>query len=308
MLRGVTLARSVFGLLLVSAIPAPAQPVFAGSQACRTCHPDIYSAFYRNPHHKSQVDDSLPPERQGCESCHGPGKEHVESRGDKTKIFAYSLKQPKEILDSCLRCHANTMSRANIRRSAHTTADVACTGCHSVHKSPTAKSLLAKQQTELCYGCHTNIRAQFSMPFKHRVNEGFMNCSDCHNPHGANAPTWRTGSRPRMVDQGLSNEQACLKCHTDKRGPFVFEHAAVRVDGCETCHNPHGSPNAKLLKRPTAFALCLECHNGAPGFGRTGAGIPAQSASHNMADPRYHNCVSCHIRVHGSNSNQRLLR
>lgn len=282
---------------------------FVGNQPCRTCHPDITSTFFRNPHHKNQLNDGLPVDRQGCEGCHGPAKEHVEAKGDKTKIFAFSLKNSRQILDNCLRCHTQTLSRANIRRSQHSMADVSCTSCHSIHKSPVAKSLLAKQQAELCYGCHGNIRAQFSMPFKHRVNEGFMNCSDCHNPHGTNPPTWRTGSRPRLVDQGLGNEEACLKCHTDKRGPFVFEHAAVRVDGCESCHNPHGSANAKLLKRPTVFALCLECHNGAPGFGLNRAnGIPTQSPSHNMADPRYHNCVSCHIRVHGSNADERLLR
>ena len=88
------------------------------------------------------------------------------------------------------------------------------------------KFLLATQQTDLCYGCHANVRAQFSMPFKHRVNEGFMACTDCHNPHGAFAPTWRMASRPRMVDQALANEEPCLKCHSEKRGPFVFEHAA----------------------------------------------------------------------------------
>jgi DmsE family decaheme c-type cytochrome len=170
--------------------------------------------------------------------------------------------------------------------------------------------LLAKRQADLCYECHPNVRAQFSMPFKHRVNEGFMTCSDCHNPHGTNTPTWRAaGGRPRMVDQGLNNEQPCLKCHTDKRGPFAFEHAALRVDGCETCHIPHGSANARLLKRPATFPLCLECHNGTPGFGRvTNDGIPRQSASHNMADPRYHNCTSCHVRIHGSNVDSRFLR
>jgi DmsE family decaheme c-type cytochrome len=167
---------------------------------------------------------------------------------------------------------------------------------------------LAKRQTELCYTCHSEVRAQFSMPFKHRVNEGFMSCTDCHNPHGGFAPTWRTASNPRMMEQGLANEEPCLKCHVDKRGPFVFEHAAVRVDGCESCHQPHGSPNAKMLTRPVTFAVCLECHNGTPGFGRTGQGVPLQTPGHNMADPRYHNCTSCHVRIHGSNGDQYFLR
>ena len=143
-----------------------------------------------------------PPERTGCESCHGPGKAHVEARGGKTTIpHAFSLMTPKAVLEDCLGCHGRDFNRANIRRSEHTLHDVACTSCHSIHHSATPKYLLAKQQRELCYTCHATIRAQFDMPSKHRVNEGFMECSDCHNPHGAFAPTWRMGQRPRMVEQ-----------------------------------------------------------------------------------------------------------
>jgi DmsE family decaheme c-type cytochrome len=185
---------------------------------------------------------------------------------------------------------------------------VVCTSCHSIHKSPAPQYLLAEKQSDLCFGCHNTVKAQFSMPFKHRVLEGFMNCTDCHNPHGSYAPTWRMANRPRLVDQAVPNEEPCLKCHTDKRGPFVFEHAAVRVDGCESCHFPHGSTNPRLLRRPAVFTLCLECHNGATGFGRTGAGIPTQTPSHNMADPKFRNCTTCHVRIHGSNSDERFLR
>jgi DmsE family decaheme c-type cytochrome len=111
-----------------------------------------------------------------------------------------------------------------------------------------------------------------------------------------------------MVDQALGNEEACLKCHTDKRGPFMFEHAAVRIEGCESCHSPHGSTNARLLRRPVVFTLCLECHNGGGNFGRQGDGIALQTPSHNMADPRFRNCTTCHVRIHGSNADARFLR
>jgi DmsE family decaheme c-type cytochrome len=164
------------------------------------------------------------------------------------------------------------------------------------------------KQVDLCYTCHTEVRSQFSMPFKHRVNEGFMVCTDCHNPHGAFAPTWRMASRPRMLDQAPANEEPCLKCHSEKRGPFVYEHEPARVDGCETCHYPHGSTNSRLLRRPVAFTLCLECHNGADSFGRQSASILKVTPSHNLADPRYQNCTNCHVRIHGSNSDALFLR
>jgi DmsE family decaheme c-type cytochrome len=295
-------------LTVISHAQQAPEKLYIGNTVCKTCHPDVWLKFYKNPHFKSIASGKEKPADTGCEGCHGPGGAHVKAHGGKATIISFSQLTPKQTLDACLRCHSDTLTRANIRHSPHTVNDVACTQCHSIHKSTTPKFLLAKTQPELCYGCHTNIRADFSMPFKHRVNEGFMACSDCHNPHGTFAPTWRMAARPRMVDQALGNEEACLKCHSDKRGPFAFEHPPVRVEGCEMCHFPHGSTNARLLRRPVVFTMCLECHNGAGTFGRTGTGVPMLSKAHNMADPRYQNCTNCHVRIHGSNSDPLFLR
>ncbi len=302
-------------MILLGAAPARSQETqgqlpagYSGSQTCKPCHPAISNNFIRTAHFKSLSDDKLKFEQKGCESCHGPGKAHIAAKGDKTKIIAFSLLQPKQTLDACLSCHSQQLGRANIRRSSHTTADVVCTNCHSMHKAATPQKLLVKLQTDLCYGCHTNVRAQFSMPVKHRVNEGFMQCSDCHNPHGGDASVTRMAARPRMMAQGLQNEEPCLKCHVDKRGPFVFEHAAVKVDGCGGCHVPHGGMNARLLIRPQVFTMCLECHNGLGNFGRQGDGIQLTPSSHSLTDPKYQNCSLCHTRIHGSNANSRFLR
>jgi DmsE family decaheme c-type cytochrome len=281
---------------------------FIGSESCKTCHPDVFAKFYKNPHFKTLALGKEPPEHTGCESCHGPGGAHVEAHGGKATIVAFSQLGPKQILDNCLRCHAQALARANIRTSKHTQNDVVCTNCHSIHGSTTPKFLLAKTQTELCYGCHADVRSQFSMPFKHRVNEGSMTCSDCHNPHGTFAPTWRMATRPAMVGQAMGNEEACLKCHAEKRGPFVYEHPPVRVEGCEICHAPHGSPNSRLLKRPVVFTMCLECHNGAPGFGRSGSGDPTPTQFHNLRSPLFHNCTNCHSHIHGSNTSPFFLK
>jgi len=295
-------------LFVLLSATVEAEPTFAGSAACRTCHPNIVVNYFRNPHFKTQTMDGQPPEKSGCEGCHGPGSDHIASKGDRTKIIAFSQIQPKQVLDNCLRCHAESLGRAQIRRSQHSLAQVACNACHSIHRSATPKFLLAKQQRDVCYGCHANVRAQFSQPSKHRVNEGFMNCTDCHNPHGAQAPNWAMGARPRMVDAALGNEEACLKCHTDKRGPFAYEHPATRVDGCGACHTPHGSAHARLLKRPAVFTLCLECHNGLGDFGPQGDGVRRTPVTHNMADVRFRNCTVCHVRIHGSNASEKFLR
>ncbi|HLH19433.1 MAG TPA: DmsE family decaheme c-type cytochrome [Bryobacteraceae bacterium] len=281
---------------------------FVGSNACRTCHPDVWHNFYRNPHFKTLVSGDAPPARSGCEGCHGPGAAHVEARGGKATIpHAFSLMTTAQVMEDCLGCHARDFGKVNIQRSEHTLNGVACTNCHSIHHSSASRHLLAKPEHELCYTCHATIRAQFAMPSKHRVDEGFMECSDCHNPHGAFAPTSAMGQRPRMVEQALGNEQPCLKCHADKRGPFVYEHPSVAVEGCNTCHYPHGSMNARLLRRPVVFTLCLECHNGG-GSGTRNQGVDIQSARHNLLDPRFQRCTACHVRIHGSNADQYFLR
>jgi DmsE family decaheme c-type cytochrome len=304
----------LLALLAASQFVAPAlaqlaeRSQFAGSTVCKTCHADVATNFFKNPHYKSVASGTETPDRTGCEGCHGPGRGHADSMGQTPIARAFSSMTPNQVMETCLACHAKDASKANIHRSAHSDSNVVCTNCHSIHHSPEARFLLAKKQPEVCYGCHADIRAQFSMPFKHRVNEGTVKCTDCHNPHGTFAPTWRMGMRPQLVDQRPGNEEPCLRCHADKRGPFVFEHAGVRVDGCETCHIPHGTTNAKLLRRPVVFTLCLECHNGAGSFGRSNNGVLLQGSNHNMLDPRFQHCTTCHVRIHGSNNDPTFFR
>jgi DmsE family decaheme c-type cytochrome len=196
-----------------------------------------------------------------------------------------------------------------IRRSSHSSGEVSCISCHSIHGSDDAHPLLVKQQKDACYACHLEVRAQFDLPFKHRVNEGAMECSDCHNPHGAPIATWKTALAPRMVAQAFGNDQPCTACHTDKRGPFIHEHPPVRVEGCATCHNPHGSTNPRLLARPAVFTLCLECHSDVMGFGTSGASIPSPTPGfHDLSNPSFQNCVTCHAKIHGSNADPLFRR
>jgi DmsE family decaheme c-type cytochrome len=308
---GLWAAWALFAGVAAAQSPSPqsTQPDYVGNEVCKTCHDDIWSNFYKNPHFKSVASGKEPPARTGCEGCHGPGGNHVSAGGGSDTIpRAFSRMTPAQALDTCLACHARDFSKANIRRSQHTLSGIACNTCHSIHRPATPKYLLARPQTDLCYSCHAVVRAQFEMPSKHRVNEGFMKCTDCHNPHGTFAPDWRMGQRPRMVKQVLDNEQPCIKCHMDKRGPFVYEHPPVRVEGCDTCHYPHGANNTRLLRRPVVMTLCLECHTGADSFGTRNNGITIQSPTHNLLDPKYQKCTLCHVRIHGSNSDAFFMR
>jgi predicted CXXCH cytochrome family protein len=103
---------------------------------------------------------------------------------------------------------------------------------------------------------------------------GKVACVDCHDVHEGNA-TRGTGA-------SLETEiETCTKCHTAQRGPFVYEHSAMR-EGCGACHNPHGSVNQKMLVARDAN-LCLRCHLQAP-LPNTSGVINANSVAPSVAN------------------------
>jgi DmsE family decaheme c-type cytochrome len=267
--------------------------LYVGSQVCKSCHEDTPTKdFYKNyeasPHFVTTMDTKKGPQWQGCEACHGPGKEHVDGGGDKSKIFTFKDVSAQEASARCLDCHQYGEEHANFARSAHLQNNVGCTDCHSPHHAKESQSLMKEKQPQLCYRCHIETKQQFTRTFHHRVNEGLVKCDDCHNPHG--------GFLVRQARVTVSQDVVCFKCHTDKAGPFVFEHQAVKIEGCIACHTPHGSSNPRLLKRSQVNLLCLECHSLT-----VDAGAPAIPTFHKQ-DQKYQACTLCHVAIHGSNS------
>jgi DmsE family decaheme c-type cytochrome len=274
----------------------PTDPsLYVGSEACKTCHEDMpskgfFKSYEDSPHYVTTLDTKKGPEGHGCEACHGPGKEHVDGGGDKTKIFTFKNASAKEVSDRCLGCHTYGAEHSNYARSAHLQNNVSCTDCHSPHHSKENQVLMKEKQPQLCYGCHLETKQQFARSFHHKVNEGLVQCNDCHNPHG--------GFLSRQLRATSSEDTVCFKCHTDKAGPFVYEHPPVKVEGCVSCHTPHGSSNPRLLKRSQVNLLCLECHSLTTDVGGAAPGIPS---FHNQAQ-KYQACTLCHVAIHGSNS------
>jgi DmsE family decaheme c-type cytochrome len=268
--------------------PNPAEPSdYVGAEACKTCHEEIYNRWEKSPHWKTTLDTKAEASHQGCESCHGPGSAHVAGGGDVTKIFIFKEHSTKEINSRCMTCHAGGAQHMNAINSEHSKNGVSCVSCHSPHHAETKEFLLIKAQPELCYSCHLQQKAQFDMPFHHRVNEGLIQCSDCHNVHGT--------VRPKQVRTSSTQDVVCFTCHTDKQGPFVFEHQPVKVDGCQSCHLVHGGPNPHMLKLSNVNLLCLQCHTTS-----SFSGAPGAPSFHNQAS-FFQSCVLCHSQIHGSN-------
>jgi len=83
-------------------------------------------------------------------------------------------------------------------------------------------------------------------------------CESCHAFAGS--------GETRTVSPAMPMEELCVTCHSDQAAEIGLAtvHGAVGVFGCPGCHNPHSSPNARLLRKP-GNDLCLECHGGASG-------------------------------------------
>jgi DmsE family decaheme c-type cytochrome len=275
-----------------TAAPNPAD--FVGSDTCETCHADVAKKFSTNPHSRLALMHG--GKGATCESCHGPGKAHVDGGGDVTKIFRFSKASAKQIDETCLGCHAG--AHPNFERSAHGEAGVSCTGCHSVHSFATEASLLKVAQPKLCYTCHTDVKPAFAQPFHHKVDEGLMQCSDCHDPHGT--------FEGKLVKSTADQNAVCTKCHTETGGPFVYEHPVIKAEGCTTCHSPHGSPNARLLNVSNINTLCLQCHS-ETNMGSFPHAVSPTGPVHNQA-AQYVACTNCHTQIHGSNSSAQFFR
>jgi DmsE family decaheme c-type cytochrome len=260
-----------------------------GSETCKTCHEDLYNAWAKTPHWKTTLNKAGGPSHQGCEGCHGPGGDHVDGGGEKSKIFVFEKASVKEVDKRCLTCHAG--AHPNFERSPHAKANVGCTSCHSVHQSKDEEKLLKVAQPALCFQCHSDTKPAFNMPFHHKVNEGLITCSDCHDVHG----TFGANNLRSTADQNA----ICTKCHTETRGPFVYEHVAVKAEGCLGCHTPHGSQNARLLNMPSINPLCNQCHSGVAANTVHGMGAGSSETI---------TCTNCHTYIHGSNMNAAFLR
>lgn len=279
---------------------------YVGSETCQTCHEDLFNNLKKSAHTTVDREERIGWKGHACESCHGPGAEHAGS-ADATKIIN-PAKQTAERTDKiCLSCHLNTSKQSERIESSHMKDAVSCTTCHMVHANGPA-GLVARSAAQInaqCTDCHLDVKSQFTKPFRHKIPENEMTCVDCHNPHGS--------GRQSMIQSFAANEPGCFKCHGDKRGPFTFEHAPVKYEGCGTCHEAHGSANPRMLNRHEVRLTCLECHSNLPAVGSTAtvgnsAAGTVPPAIHDLRSPRYQNCTVCHQKIHGSYADRFLLR
>ncbi|MBI3263636.1 MAG: DmsE family decaheme c-type cytochrome [Acidobacteria bacterium] len=264
---------------------------YVGQEKCTSCHEAQTNAYKATPHGRSSLEPS-PAAAQGCETCHGPGKGHLDDVGDKTKIRRFSTTgmAPREASEICATCH-DRGTHALWTGSQHDQRNVGCPTCHSVHSPKGEKQIKATTQPELCSTCHRNVVNKISR-FNHMpVREGSLVCSSCHNPHGS--------PNVKLLKAGTTVNEACTSCHAEKRGPYLWEHAPV-ANACVTCHEPHGSNNERLLVAKVPF-LCQRCHvtSRHPPTVYEGFTLRTSASANRLIGS---GCVVCHVQIHGSNA------
>lgn len=257
-----------------------------GLVSCATS-PDVLNFFPSNGSDARLVGNEV------CSECHLQQSEWF-GQSPHGKMPAHSIQSS-----------TSTSTSISTGEATETLLEVSCESCHgagSLHAlasgAPSKKTIRNPGATpEICFTCHLDIQNQMSLPYHHRVNEGRLNCVDCHDPHGKD-PFHASHTRLK-----LDRDDSCAQCHQEQTQNFAFEHEALR-EGCVTCHSPHGSIHPKMLtERDTN--LCLKCH---AQMQLNDGDLKIGAVSHRFYLTQG-TCWSagCHTAVHGSNINSRLL-
>jgi predicted CXXCH cytochrome family protein len=194
-----------------------------------------------------------------------------------------------------------------------------CDGCHSVNFD-----IATNSKTEWnvgCERCHGPGEAHVAKPVRDNIGNparfDYVHASDtciqCHsqgqpltNPIQGKYYDWPVG-----YDVG-KNLRDYWKLEEHKLGETTFTHFADgtahknRMQGndfvnslmyargvtCFSCHDPHGSENVAMVRKP-GNALCLDCHGPNAQAGPHAATIEAHT--HHQSGSAGNECIACHM-------------
>lgn len=240
---------------------------YLGSEACQTCHGELYQNFSLSPHSKL-LDDKTLPDFHGCEGCHGPGKDHppLIASGKKGGIVNPSKVPEKRAEEVCGQCHLTNSEKSykkewqkidskHFKKSEHKRKGVTCLSCHSLHKNK--PKLLTLDEREFCFSCHKDKKQNAVSAHSQGKN---TSCLSCHAPHGS----------PKKHHLSQDIDKSCAGCHDVAKEPGRKAHSgfSVKDKNCVSCHNFHPKDKERVKKYqhpPFKNKQCGACHEGSTG-------------------------------------------
>jgi formate-dependent nitrite reductase cytochrome c552 subunit len=209
----------------------------------------------------------------GCESCHGPGKDH---NGDISKI---GLSLDAGVCQSCHDAPPRHVSGTYWALSDHATMPLAgkdatsasCFPCHS-------GSAFVKWVTDGKPATDANWSAASDASYP-------ITCAVCHDPHSTANPnqlrtatvdTLRNGYVIPTGAGGLG--QLCMNCHRSRYAVSAKVTTKAPYYGFASHYGPHGNPQADMLMGQNAYQYGDSSLTGLA----THAGVPDA-------------CVTCHM-------------
>jgi predicted CXXCH cytochrome family protein len=181
----------------------------------------------------------------GCESCHGPGSEHVEARTRGLAIVSPSLLTPERETALCGRCHARPLGALADHPMAPLDEDGALPppGLRRAQLARFTSRVDGAPEDFHASGDSAAHHAQYSDFIRstmYRNGSILMTCSSCHDAHGSD-------QHEHSLRRAADDNAACTGCHaedeytavrTHVRAVTSFEHDATAEASftCTSCH------------------------------------------------------------------------
>ncbi len=285
--------------------PFPRNGEYSGPDRCIECH-DVEAASIADNAHRDLVRSELLP---GCETCHGPGKDHSDDIATEPTKITY----PPELNAAdqgrlCGRCHGPEIDHHRGDPLGFLAAGLGCTNCHAIHpgRVATAPKLRAQRKTDLdakaepvgakrCVECHP-IRDQRLAESPHRslaAAQAGDGCENCHG-HGSLHAEHQLARLITRPDQARDGIETCRSCHQEvdaEQFHWIDRHRPLLSADltCSSCHPVHDAENSATVNAPTN-ALCAGCH--APAMPLLEGSIHAQLGG--LDTPLERGCGGCH--------------
>lgn len=198
--------------------------------------------------------------------------------------------------DTCATCHEDAV--AAFKKTPHAASDKGCEGCHGpgqAHVDGSGdkaqirqfKALAAAESSGVCMECHNKAGQKHWVGSSH--DSRGVACVNCHSVHPK-------GTVPKAL-LAKSQLELCTGCHLQKKAQLLRPgHMPVREGKlqCTSCHNPHGTPNDRMLLQTSVNQNCYTCH-----AEKRGPFLWEHA-------PVRENCLNCHD-AHGS-INEKMLK